>query len=191
MDKIYQLEPIVETLTAGGLILYPTDTIWGIGCDATRADSIDRVYALKRRDPSKPLAILVADIAMLKEYVPVVHPRVETLLAYHARPLTIVFDQSRGLPPNLTGPGGSIAVRIPQDDFCVRLIRAFGKPVVSTSANVSGEPFPRHFGEISSQIIQGVDYVVKYRQKDKQMGEPSVIARISDPERAELIFLRN
>jgi len=186
----YYLEPILSTLESGGLILYPTDTIWGIGCDATNAEAVERVYALKKRDRNKPMIVLVASIEMLKKYVRHVHPRLETLLLYHVRPLTIIYKNAMNLPKNVTAPDSSIAIRIPQDKFCQALIEAFGKPLIATSANLSGEPYPANFGEISSAIIQEVDRVVKYRQGEKGLGEPSVIAKLSDPVKGELVFLR-
>jgi len=186
----YYLEPILSTLESGGLILYPTDTIWGIGCDATDAEAVERTYALKGRDRTKPLIVLVSSIEMLKNYVRQVHPRLETLLLYHVRPLTIIYKNAMNLPKNVTAPDGSIAIRIPQDKFCKALIETFGKPLIATSANLSREPYPGNFGEISSAIIQGVDKVVKYRQGDKALGEPSVIAKLSDPLKGELVFLR-
>jgi L-threonylcarbamoyladenylate synthase len=188
MAQNYNLEPIISTLEKGGIILYPTDTIWGIGCDATNAEAVEAVFALKERDRSKPFVLLVSSIDMLKQYVRYVHPRVETLLAHHTRPLTIIYDKAMNLPPNAAGPDGSVAIRISQDDFCQNLIRAFGKPLVATSANISDEPFPKHFGEISSTVIERVDYVVKYRQMEKDLGQPSVIAKLSEDE--ELVFFR-
>lgn len=189
MVQNYDLDGAVKTLLNGGLILYPTDTIWGIGCDATNAKSVDQVYDLKRRDRSKPLIILVDSIAMLRNYVAHLHPRLETLLIYHVRPLTVVYEHAINLPANLVGKDGSIAIRIVQDPYCKALISAFGRPLVSTSANISNEPFPSNFGSVSSEIIQGVDYVVKHRQHEKVNGKPSVMVKLSDKE--ELIFLRD
>ena len=189
MVQNYDLDGAVNTLLNGGLILYPTDTIWGIGCDATNEAAVDKVYELKKRDRSKPLIILVDSISMLKQYVAHLHPRIETLLTYHVRPLTVVYENAINLPANLTGADNSIAIRIVKDPFCNALISAFGRPLVSTSANVSNEPFPSNFGSVSSEIIQGVDYVVKHRQNEKVNGQPSVMVKLSDKE--ELIFLRD
>lgn len=188
MLHTFDFEVPVLALENGGIILYPTDTIWGIGCDATNAEAVEKVYALKQRDRSKPFILLVSSIDMLRKYVERVHPRVETLLVYHERPLTIIYDQPVNLPRNVLAPDGSIGIRIVKDEYCRQLIERFGRPIVSTSANISDEPFPSHFGEISSAVIIGVDHVVKHRQMDKEMGEPSVVARISDG--AELEFLR-
>lgn len=190
MTQNYNLTKISAILENGGTILYPTDTIWGIGCDATNAMAVDKIYSLKQRDRSKPFVMLVSSLEMLQDYVVHVHPRIETLLLYHLKPLTIIYEKAKNLPPIMTAPGGSIAIRIPQDEFCRNLIETFGKPLVATSANVSDQPFPSHFGEISSDILQGVDHVVRYRQRDKNMSAPSVIAKLADPVRAELEFLR-
>lgn len=183
-----KLEDIIHALDTNGLILFPTDTIWGIGCDATNAEAVDKVYQLKQRDPSKPFILLADSIEMVKDYVDQVHPRIDTLLVYHTRPLTVIYDKARNLPSNLVATDQSIGIRIPQDPFCKNLIKAYGKPLVATSANISNEPFPSNFGEISSAVIKGVDYVVKHRQQEKTLGEPSVIVRVS--EKGELIFLR-
>lgn len=183
-----QIADIVRTLALGGTILYPTDTIWGVGCDATNEDAVQKIYDLKQRNTGKGFVILVSDLQMLREYVRHVHPRIDTLLAYHTRPITVIYDKSKNLPNNVTAPDDSIAVRVANDPFCRELISTFGKPLVATSANVSNKGFPHHFGEISSEIIEGVDYVVKYRQSDKSKHEPSVIVRMSEGE--ELDFVR-
>jgi L-threonylcarbamoyladenylate synthase len=183
-----QIADIVRTLALGGTILYPTDTIWGVGCDATNEDAVQKIYDLKQRNTGKGFVILVSDLQMLREYVRHVHPRIDTLLAYHTRPITVIYDKSKHLPNNVTAPDGSIAVRVANDPFCRELISSFGKPLVATSANVSDKGFPHHFGEISSEIIERVDYVVKYRQSDKSKHEPSVIVRMSEGE--ELDFVR-
>ncbi len=189
MVQHYDLEPILSCLENGGTILYPTDTIWGIGCDATNEAAVDKVYNIKNRDYSKPFVILVSSIDMLKQYVERIHPRIETLLLFHERPLTIIYEKAINLAQNAVGRDGSVGIRIAKDKFCKQLIENFGKPLVSTSANLSEEPFPEHFGEISSSVLIHVDHVVKYRQMDKNMNEPSVIAKIDENE--ELVFLRN
>jgi L-threonylcarbamoyladenylate synthase len=182
------INEIVQILEDGGIICYPTDTVWGIGCDATNEEAIARVSALKGREPEKGYVLLAADIPMLKTYVPKIHPRIETLLAYHKRPLTVIYDRNMGLPPSAKAPDGSVAIRIPQDDFCVALLNAFGKPLISSSANISGQPFPPTFGAISSEILRTVDYVVKHRQEAREPREPSAIARLDRHQ--ELDFIR-
>ena len=184
-----KFDEVINVLKRGELILYPTDTIWGIGCDATNEDAIEKILRLKGRAASKGLILLVDSVEMLKKYVNHVHPRVQTLLEYHMRPLTVIYDKSKGVAPNALAPDGSVAIRITRDPFCRNLIAQFGKPIVSTSANISSQPFPAHFGEISSDIFEGVDFVVKYKQESKERGEPSVIARLGKDE--ELEFIRD
>lgn len=191
MTHDYNFDSVIETLDSGGIILFPTDTIWGIGCDATDPVAVEKIFALKNRPRHKPFILLVSSIEMLQNYVEHLHPRLETLLLYHQRPLTIIYDKAKNLPSNAHADGGSVGIRLVQDDFCKQLIENFGKPLVGTSANISDEPFPNHFGEISSAVIQGVDFVVRHRQGEKNMGAPSVIARMTDPLKGELEFLRS
>lgn len=181
-------ENIKAVLQNGGLILYPTDTIWGIGCDATNAEAVDKIYTLKQRDKNKGFIILVDSIEMLKNYVEHIHPRIDTLLLHHTRPLTIIFEKAKNLPANLVSPDGSIAIRVVMDDFCRDIITNFGKPLVSTSANISDEPFPSNFGEISSAVIEGVDYVFKQGRYEKDIKTPSVIVKALED--GELEFIR-
>ena len=183
-----KFDEILTILRRGGIILYPTDTIWGIGCDATNAAAVERIHTIKNRPSDKGFVLLVSSIEMLKKYVADIHPRVQTLVAYHTRPLTVIYDKGIGLPKNDVAADGSVAIRVTTDPFCRELIAQFGKPIVSTSANVSGEPFPSYFGEISSDILENVDFVVKYKQDSREAGVPSVIARLNDDE--ELDFLR-
>jgi L-threonylcarbamoyladenylate synthase len=183
------ISDIARILLEGSIICYPTDTIWGIGCDATNLDAVARVTALKSRAPEKGYIVLVADIEMLKTYVPKIHPRVETLLSFHNRPLTVVYGQAVGLPTTVKAADGSVAVRVVQDEFCQELIRQINRPLLSTAAHVHGSPWPATFGGISSEILGGVDYVVKYRQDDKRPGEPSAIARLDRHQEFE--FLRD
>jgi len=188
MSQGYSTEKATETLANGGLILYPTDTIWGVGCDATNEAAVEAVFDLKKRPKDKPFVLLMSDVDMLKAYLKQLHPRLETLLLYHKRPLTIIYEDAINLAPNAIAANGSVAIRIPKDEYCLDLIRDFGKPIVASSANISNEPFPSHFGEVSSDVIVGVDYIEKYRQWDKEQREPSVIARLGVKD--ELEFLR-
>ncbi len=179
---------LLQVLEKGGLILFPTDTIWGIGCDATNVNAVEKVYELKQRPSSKPLIVLVDSITMLREYVSHLHPKIETLLEYHQRPLTVIYDKGVGIAPNAMAKDGSVGIRMVTDSFCKDIITNFGKPIIATSANVSEKPFPGNFGEITSDIIQGVDFVARIRQSEKNINEPSVIVRLDD--NGELIFLR-
>ena len=183
------ISEIASLLKKGKIICYPTDTIWGLGCDALHEPSVERISALKGRVPDKGYVLLVANIEMLKRFVPKMPPRLETLLSHHQRPLTMIYSETEGLPDWVKAPDGSAAIRVATDEFCRELIEAFDGPIVSTSANKSGEPYPPTFGGISSEILVGVDYVVKYRQDDKEPGEPSSIALLDRYQ--ELEFLRD
>ncbi|MCU0346392.1 MAG: Sua5/YciO/YrdC/YwlC family protein [Saprospiraceae bacterium] len=188
MVQNYLLEPILETLENGGLILFPTDTVWGIGCDATNEMAVARIRQLRQLPPSLSLTLLAPSIEALKKHVTHIHPRVETLLQFHSRPLTILYEQAKNLAAQAAANDGSVAFRIPKEGFCTELLEAFGRPIVATAACIGDNPIPKHFGEISSAVIEGIDHVVKYRQMDKDMAEPSVIARIGEDE--ELVFIR-
>ncbi|MBX2816105.1 MAG: threonylcarbamoyl-AMP synthase [Saprospiraceae bacterium] len=183
-----ETETAVRTLKEGGVILYPTDTIWGLGCDALDESATERIYSIKERPRHKPLILLMDSIAMLKRFIPDIHPRLETLLAYHQRPLTVVHSTPNNLPAFACGADGSVAVRITMDPFCKGLIRQLDRPLVSTSANRSSAPAPASFGHICSSLISAVDYVVQYKQEVVTTAAPSPIVKLSD--KAELIFLR-
>ena len=182
------LDKVVSALENDGMILFPTDTIWGIGCDACNPTAIERIYNLKKRDRSKPFVLLVDSIEMLKRYAVQIPPRIQTLLSYHTRPLTVIYAQGQNLPANAMSTEGSVAIRLVQDELCKQLIRAYDRPLVATSANISNEPFPANFGEISSDVIQGVDYVFQHRRDDKTQREPSVIVKYND--KGDLVFIR-
>ncbi|MBK8967854.1 MAG: Sua5/YciO/YrdC/YwlC family protein [Saprospiraceae bacterium] len=185
------ISEIARLLEAGGLICYPTDTVWGIGCDATNDAAIERLTKLKgyEENAKKGYVLLVDGLPMLNRFVPEIHPKVQTLLAYHMRPLTIIYKQALGLPESVKAANGSVAIRIAKDAFCQELIKNLGKPIVSTIAAKANEPFPPTFGAISSEILGGVDYVVKYRQDDKEPHEPSSMAYLDGSR--ELEFLRD
>lgn len=188
MVQNYDLEGAHSTLSRGGLLLFPTDTLWSIGCDATNPGAIDKLLQVKPSKASTPLEILVDSVQMLKQYVDHLHPRIETLLYYHVRPLTVVCKKARNLPSNLLPPDGRVAIRMVQDDFCRELIQSFGAPLVATYATLNEQYFPSTFGGVSSEVIQAVDYVALHRRTEKTPGEPSVIVSLS--EKDELIFLR-
>jgi len=150
----------VDILNAGGTILYPTDTIWGIGCDGTRADAVSKIYQIKKRMGSKSQIILLDSANKLPLYVEEIPLITYDLLQNITTPLTIIYPRGRNLAPNVLGEDGSVAIRIADNEFCRELIRSFGKPVVSTSANLSGEPNPHSFTDIHPSIIEHVDYTV-------------------------------
>jgi L-threonylcarbamoyladenylate synthase len=183
-----KFDEILNVLRQGGVILYPTDTIWGLGCDATNEAAVQKINTIKNRNNKEGYVLLVDSVETLRLFVDHVHPRIETLLHYHERPVTVIYEEGIGLAPSVMGKDKSVAVRIVRDAFCRELIRQLGKPIVSTSANKTGKPFPSNYGEISSDILQEVDFVVKYKQDSREKGEPSVIVRLNDIE--ELDFIR-
>ena len=169
----------LKVLSAGGLILYPTDTVWGIGCDATNADAVRRVYQLKQRDDSKALIVLIDSADHLDHYVVDVPMIARELIDVAVNPLTIIYEGAYNIAPNVLGDEDSVGIRIPNDEFCHRLCERFGKPIVSTSANVSGEPTANRFADIDSTIVNGVDYAVEYRRNDTTKHQPSNIILLS------------
>ena len=170
----------VSALKSGGLILYPTDTIWGIGCDATDAIAVEKIYALKKRPDEKSLIVLIADKNDISKYVSKPGTGIFDYLSTVQKPTTVVYEGAIGLAGNLVAKDGTVAIRICNDEFCKQLIKKFGGPVVSTSANISGHPFPKNFGEIAEEIKQGVDYVVRYRRQDNHIALPSTVVKWSD-----------
>lgn len=181
-DRAQQESDIVQclkTLSAGGLILYPTDTVWGIGCDATNADSVKKVYQLKQRDDSKAMIVLIDSADHLDHYVVDVPMIARELIDVAVKPLTIIYEGAYNLAPNVLGDQDSVGIRIPNDEFCHRLCERFGKPIVSTSANVSGHPTAKTFADIDASIVQGVDYAVQYRRDDTSRHQPSNIILLS------------
>lgn len=172
-----EVEEALNVLKKGGVILYPTDTIWGIGCDATSEEAVMRIYQLKKREDSKSMIILMADEREVLQYVAAPDLAVFDFLEEQTRPTTIIFEGAIGLPSNLIAADGSIAIRIVKDPFCRHLIRRLRKPIVSTSANISGQASPASFADIPLQIIKAVDHVVKWRQDDHSNSLPSQIIR--------------
>ena len=169
-----EINKALATLKKGGIILYPTDTIWGIGCDSTNSDAIAKIFKLKRRSDSKALISLVANKEQLESIT-------ETIpdLDITSNPTTIVYPNVKGLNQNLLAENGSAAIRIVQDEFCQKLILSFGKAIVSTSANISGKIAPKQFSEISKEIKNNVDYIVNLRQNEL-MSTPSSILIINE-----------
>ena len=165
----------LKTLSDGGLILYPTDTVWGIGCDATNEEAVRRVYQLKQRDDSKALIVLIDSAESLDHYVVDVPAIATELIDVAVKPLTIIYEGAYNLAKNVLGDGDSVGIRIPNDEFCHQLCQRYGKPIVSTSANPSGAPTARTFADIDGSIIDGVDYAVQYRRDDNTPHTPSNI----------------
>ena len=169
-----------EIMENGGIILYPTDTIWGIGCDATNEDAVKRVYEIKKRIDSKALIVLVDKPAKVDFYVREVPEIAWDLIDVADKPLTIVYPNARNLAANVLANDGSVGIRITQETFSSKLCERFRKAIVSTSANISGQPAPTNFNEISDEIKQAVDYVVTYRQDDPSKPSPSSVIWIGE-----------
>ena len=173
-----EIKKACEVLQKGGVILYPTDTVWGIGCDATNEEAVKRVYEIKRRADSKAMLVLVDSDVKVDYYVQDVPEVAWDLIQYATRPLTIIYDGARNLAPNLIGEDGSVGIRVTSEEFSKQLCFRFRKAIVSTSANISGEPAPASFGEIRDEIKQAVDYIVEYRQDEPAGAKPSSILKL-------------
>ncbi len=183
----YDLNQAAKILRQGGVILYPTDTIWGIGCDATLAAAVQKVYRIKERPEFRSMLILAADSHMAEEYTFDTPDLIWQVMKKTLDPLTLIFPHARNLAPNLPAPDGSIGIRIPQDPFCVELIRQVGHPLVSSSANLSSEPPPKSFRDIPQSFIEQVDYVVKWRQDDIRPCKPSTVVKLNENGKMEMI----
>jgi L-threonylcarbamoyladenylate synthase len=173
----YDIEPCLQVLQSGGLILYPTDTVWAIGCDATNVDAVERIYHMKKREHKKAMIVLVAEEKDILTYVTQTDLRIFDYIKGVHQPTTVIYDQAIGLAHNLLADDGSIGIRICRDVFCRQLIKRFRKPIVGTSANISGYPAPISFRDIDALILRGVDYVVNYRRDDTHPGRPSSIVK--------------
>ena len=168
----------LEVLKSGGIILYPTDTIWGIGCDATNPEAVKRVYEIKKREDSKSMLVLMENPALLERYVDDVPEVAWDLVEITITPLTIIYPNAKNLAKNLVAEDGSIGIRFTKEEFTTRLLQRFRRPLVSTSANISGEKSPAFFDEISEEIKSQVDYIVEYRQDDIAPAQPSSIIKL-------------
>lgn len=173
------IEQCLEVLKRGGTILYPTDTIWGIGCDATNAEAVDKIYALKKRSEEKALICLVSDERMLERYVETVPETAFDIMEFSNKPTTIIYDKPLRVAENLVASDDTLGIRVVNDDFCQKLIRRMRRPLVSTSANISGEPTVESFEQISAEILKGVDYVVPL-QLSKKGAKPSAIIKLGN-----------
>ncbi|WP_455628377.1 L-threonylcarbamoyladenylate synthase [Parabacteroides chinchillae] len=167
-----------EVMQAGGVILYPTDTIWGIGCDATNEKAVQKVYELKQRVDNKAMLVLIDSTAKLNMYVSELPDIAWDLINVADKPLTIIYPTAKNLASNLLAEDGSVGIRVTNEEFSRALCERFRKPLVSTSANVSGEKSPANFCEISESIKNGVDYIVQYRQDDMSKAQPSNIIKL-------------
>ena len=167
-----------EVMNKGGVILYPTDTIWGIGCDATNEEAVKRVYEIKKRADSKAMLVLVDNAVKVDFYVNQAPEVAFDLIELATKPLTIIYDDAKNLAPNLIAEDGSIGIRVTSEEFSNQLCFRFRKAIVSTSANVSGEPSPASFADISEEIKQAVDYIVQSRQEEKTSSKSSSIIKL-------------
>jgi len=173
-----EINKAIEVLNSGGIILYPTDTIWGIGCDATNEAAVEKIFKLKGRDAGKSLIVLLDTENKLESYINEVPAIAYDLIEYAENPLTIIYSGAKNLAKNVIHADGSLGIRIVKHQFCQQLIQKFRKPIVSTSANISGENSPTNFDEIAEEIVQGVDYVVNLEQDDTSIKRPSTIMKL-------------
>lgn len=187
MNCTIDIENAVKVLRQGGIILYPTDTIWGIGCDATNPQAVEKVYKIKQREDSKALICLVDNDSRIQRYVRDVPDVAWDIMELATKPTTVILDGATGLAPNLYAEDGSVGIRITREEFSKQLCYRFQKPIVSTSANISGEPSARTFKEISQEIIDSVDYVCSFRRGDKTKAQPSSIIKLRKNGEVEII----
>ncbi|MCI6549695.1 MAG: threonylcarbamoyl-AMP synthase [Prevotella sp.] len=187
MTQEEDIRKAIEVLKAGGVILYPTDTVWGIGCDATNTKAVSKVYKIKRRDDSKALICLVDSDARLQRYVRDVPPVAWDILDLATKPTTIILDGACNLAPNLIAEDGSIAMRITKEKFSHELCYRFQKALVSTSANISGEPAASNYCDISPEILEAVDYVCWSRRQEHKPHTPSSIIKLSQDGTVKII----
>ncbi|HLV70601.1 MAG TPA: L-threonylcarbamoyladenylate synthase [Xanthomarina sp.] len=181
-----EVQESFKVLKQGGLILYPTDTVWGIGCDAANPEAVEKIFQLKQRNDSKALICLVADDRMLKKYVKKIPDAAFDIMDIEDNPITIIYDEPLNLAKNLIAKDNTIAIRIPDNDFCFQLLRKFNGAIVSTSANISGQATPKSFKEIHEDILKGVDYVVNL--PDEKIGtKPSSIIKLSNDGKVQVI----
>lgn len=189
MFKNEEIAEVVSRLKKGQVILCPTDTVWGFGCDAFNEEACVRINQIKNRGEDKSFIILVSDEEMLSSYVQEILPKISLILEFHERPITIVYDRVKKLPNHLKAQDGSVAIRVVKDPFCQAFIKGLGRPIVSTSANYSGDPTPRNFGEMNKMIFEEVDYVVLHNQDKETLNAASVLAKFSS--KGELTILRS
>ena len=175
---IEDIKKACQVMREGGVILYPTDTVWGIGCDATNEDAVRRVYEIKQRQDSKAMLVLVDSSVKVDFYVRDVPEVAWDLIDLADKPLTIIYSGARNLAANLLAEDGSVGIRVTNEDFSKRLCQQFRKAIVSTSANISGQPSPKNFSEISEEVKSAVDYIVGYRQEEMSNPKPSSIIKL-------------
>jgi len=173
-----EIRKAIAMLEKGKTLLYPTDTIWGLGCDATNPRAVEKIYLIKKRKENKSLIVLLDSADKLEQYALDVPQVAYDLIRNYTSPLTVIYPNARGLAKNVIAEDGSIAIRVVRDEFCRKMIEGFGKPIVSTSANISGEPAPLAFSKISEEVKKGVDHIISYNQHFVNRTKPSTIIRI-------------
>jgi L-threonylcarbamoyladenylate synthase len=173
-----EIKKAVEVLRSGGVILYPTDTVWGIGCDATNESAVKKIFEIKKRNEVKSMLVLIDNAAKIQSYLDEVPEMAWDLIEFAEKPLTIIFPDAKNLATNLLGDDKSIGIRVTKEAFSKRLCEQFRKPIVSTSANLSGEKTPLNFNEISDEIKSQVDYVVNFRQEETAKAKPSSVIKL-------------
>ncbi len=182
-----EIKKALQVLKAGGTILYPTDTIWGIGCDATNPEAVKKVYEIKKREDIKSILVLVDSPNKIIYYVQSIPGIAWDLIDVSDKPITIIYPDARNLAGNLINQDGSIGIRVTKEEFSKKLIHRFRKPIVSTSANTSEAPYPRNFFEINEEILSAVDYVVNWRQEETTEAKPSGIIKLGVRGEVEII----
>ena len=184
---IAEIESSLNALKSGGVLIYPTDTIWGIGCDATSEDAVAKIYRITKRAESTSLVTLVSDWELLKTSGPFIPEGVSEFLRNATKPTTVIYADPRGIASNAISSDNTIAIRMPQNDFCVNLIRAFGKPIISTSANYSGSPSPTCFSDIDKELLAEADYIVNLSRHETQESASQIVKIDQD---GQIIFIR-
>lgn len=182
-----EIKKCIEVLRSGGVILYPTDTVWGLGCDATNAEAVKRIYEIKQRSDSKALLLLVDSVGKLPGYVDEMPELAYDLIDMSEKPITIIYSKGKNLAANVLADDGSIGIRVTKELFSRTLCERFRRPIVSTSANVSGEPTPRNYAQIASEIVNAVDYAVSYRQNDLSEAAASSIIKLGPGSYVQII----
>ena len=188
VDYAEDLENCIRVLNAGGTIIYPTDTVWGVGCDATSASAIDNVFAVKQRPATKSMIVLVDSVEMLDTYVEDLTPVIKNAIKGFSKPTTVIYPRAKNLAENALAGDRSVGIRIVNTGFCGDLLRAYGKPIVSTSANISGHPTPSLFREIDMELLNGADYITWYDRDNETIHSPSQIVRFDQD--GQMIILR-
>ena len=188
VDFENDIKTCMHALQNGGTILYPTDTVWGLGCDAMNEAAVEKVFAIKHRPKEKSMIVLLADARDVIQYLAAPHPDIIAIIESFERPTTVIYENALGFPYNVVNKDGSIAIRVTTDPFCKALIKRFKGPIISTSANISGTATPAIYKMVDERISSNVDYVVKYRQDDDSIVAPSRLVRINDD--GEMLVLR-